>query len=276
MLLQSVHMMQKNSYSMKVFELESPEIGDKFVVRVSLPASYEMMPERRYPVLVVLDGDAALGAATTTMDYINLGSNFGMGKNVPDMIVVGIGYERGAISWLFTRVRDFTPTEDPAFNYNNPHFQIPASGGAKKFHTFLVDSILPAVAANFRVDDALTVLAGHSMGGLFALYAMLQPNPAFHKYILISPFVGWDKRAIFGLEADYAAHNSALKADVFFSYCAAEPTPFYVAEVKDIANAMIQRQYAGFRCAVWDYPEENHFSVIAKAFADGLFALFEG
>jgi predicted alpha/beta superfamily hydrolase len=267
-------MISKNPYSMKVFELEAPSIGDKFVIRVSVPASYEMAPDRNYPVLYVLDGDAAMGVATTTMDYINLGSNFGMGKNVPDMIVVGIGYERGAIPWLFTRVRDFSPTVDASFNYNNPNFQIPASGGADKFYQFLIESVMPAVAENFRVDPSLAVLAGHSMGGLFALYAMLQPNPVFHKYLLASPFVGWDNRVIFKMEEAYAAKHKRLAADVFLSYCAGEPTPFYRDEVVDTYTVMTARKYESFRCVLKEYPEENHFSVISKAFCEGLYALF--
>jgi uncharacterized protein len=275
MTVQPIQMIEKNPYSMKTFVLASPEIGDQFVVRVSVPASYEMVPDRKYPVLVMLDGDAAMGTATTTMDYINLGSNFGMGKNVPDMIVVGIGYERGAIPWLLTRVRDFSPTVDPSFNYNNPNFTIPASGGADKFYAFLVNTILPTVAANFRVDDSLMLLAGHSMGGLFALYAMLQPKPVFHKYMLLSPFVGWDNKFIFKTEEEFAAKNKALAADVFFSYCGAEPTPLYMNEVIEMYQVMAGRKYEGFHCSITDYPEENHFSIIAKAFAEGLYQLFE-
>ena len=270
-----VEMIEKNPYSMKTFVLASQEIGDQFVIRVSVPASYEMVPDRKYPVLLMLDADAAMGVATTTMDYINLGSNFGMGKNVPDMIVVGIAYERGAIPWLFTRVRDFSPTVDPTFNYDNPNFQIPASGGADKFYDFLVNTILPTVEANFRVDRSLMVLAGHSMSGLFGLYAMLQPNPVFHKYLLASPFVGWDNKVIFKMEEEYAATHKALNADVFFSFCGAEPTPPYIDEVKEIFGVMAGRDYEGFRCSLKDYSEENHFSVISKAFAEGLFALFE-
>jgi len=266
---------QRNMHGTATFELESPEVGDTFVVRVSLPASYHMAPDRRYPILVALDGDAAFGAAKTTMDYINLGANFGMGKNVPDMIVVGVGYERGAIPWLLTRVRDFTPSADPSFNYNNPNFKVPASGGAAGFHAFLVERLLPELRSRYRIDDTLSILSGHSMGGLFALYAMLRPNPAFTKYLMISPFVGWDDRRIFSMESERAAAGKDLRAEAFVSYCL-EPTPSYADEIKDIVAALRSRDYDGFSCTLRHYPEENHFSVVAKAFADGLYALFEG
>jgi predicted alpha/beta superfamily hydrolase len=275
MAVQNVEMIQKNPYSMKVFELESPEIGDKFVIRVSVPASYEMAPDAKYPLLIVLDGDAAMGLACTTLDYINLGSNFGLGKNVPDMIVVGIGYERGAIPWLFTRVRDFTPIVDETFNYNNPNFKIPASGQAEKFYDFLVNTIMPTVAANFRVDDSMAMLAGHSMGGVFAMYAMLQDDNPFQKFIMASPFVGWGENAIFKMEEEFADKNKSLKADVYFSYCPIEPTPTYIEEVKQAYKVLSERNYEGFRCTIKEYTAENHFSVYPTAFADGLYWLFE-
>ena len=274
MAVQNVEMIQKNPYSMKVFELESPEIGDKFVIRVSVPASYEMAPDAKYPLLVVLDGDAAMGLARSTMDYINLGSNFGLGKNVPDMIVVGIGYEHGAIPWLLTRVRDFTPTVDGTFNYNNPNFKIPASGQAEKFYDFLVNTVMPTVAANFRVDDSMAMLAGHSMGGVFAMYAMLQENTPFRKYLMASPFVEWGEKAIFKMEEAFAAKNKSLNADVYFSYCPIEPTPEYAEEVKQAYTVLSERKYEGFRSTIKEYTAENHFSVYPMAFAEGLYWLF--
>ncbi len=272
--MNTVKLIEKNSYSMRVFELEAPEIGDRFVVRVSLPGSFGTAPDRRYPVLYVLDGDAALGAAVSTLDYINLGGNFGLGKNVPELIVVGIGYERGPLPWLFTRVRDFTPTADPSFNYNNPAFSIPASGGAEAFYEFLTRSVMPAVASEFPVDPSLALLSGHSMGALFALYAMLKDDTPFHKYIAMSPFIGWDGGVLFKLQAAHAAAGKALRADLALSCCGIEPTPTYIQEVREYRNALEGRACAGLRCLYKEYPEENHFSVLPKAFSEGLYALF--
>lgn len=270
----SVHFIEKNPYGMKVFTLDDPTIQDRFVIRVSVPASYEMRPDARYPVLYVLDGDASMGLATTALDYINLGSNFGLGKNVPDMIVVGIGYERGAIPWLLTRVRDFTPTVDASFNYNNPGFVVPASGGAEAFYAFLTRTLIPTLQANFRTDPSLAVLAGHSMGALFALWAMLKSGSPFHRYIAVSPFVGWDGCALAGIEERFAASSRALPARLFLSSCSVEPTPTYLREVRDYHERLSARHYDGFECRYAEYPEENHFSVVPKAFTDGLYSLF--
>lgn len=251
----------------------SQQVGDVFTIWVALPANYERS-EQSFPVLYVLDGDRSFGLAASTMAYINLGSNFGMGKQIPEMIVVGIGYERGVLPWLSTRVRDFTPTADPSFNYNNPNFRIPTSGKAEAFLHCLRQELMPALKLQYRIDPALNVVASHSMAGLFALYAMLQPEPLFQKYLAVCPFVGWDNKILFELEKRYAQDHQELQAEVFFAITGHEPTPPYCEEVQAFFERLQQRQYRNFRCRLTPYLEDNHFSVWSKAFIDGLVYLF--
>ena len=257
----------------QVFEFDSKHVADTLTIRVMLPESYEHT-EAKYPVLLVLDGDASFGLATSVMSYINLGANFGMGKNIPEMIVVSIGYERGGIPWLLTRVRDFTPTTDPTFNYNNPNFHIPASGLAEQFYKFILEELFPALHEKYRIDPALNVLATHSMGGVFAAYTMFHQKQTFQKIIMACPFVGWDNRVVFKMQEEYAKKNKQLKTDVFISVTSMEPTPPYIEEVNDFHSALVKSNYQDFHCTLKTYPEDNHFSVYSKAFIDGLAYLF--
>lgn len=270
MTLQSVSKQQPGNF---VFEIDSKNVGDKLTVRVMLPGSYEFT-QAKYPMLLVLDGDASFGLATTVMSYINLGANFGMGKNIPEMIVVSVGYERGGIPWLLTRVRDFTPTPDPSFNYNNPNFHVPASGLAESFYKFLLEELFPELEAKYRFDPALKVLATHSMAGVFAAYTMFHQKQTFQKIIMACPFVGWDNRVVFKLQEEYAKKNRQLKADVFLTVTGMEPTPPYIEEVNDFYSALTKSHYQDFHCTLKAYPDDNHFSVWAKVFIDGLAYLF--
>ena len=258
---------------MQAFEIYSKHVGDTLTVRVALPGSYEFT-EANYPVLYVLDGDASFGLATTVMSYINLGANFGMGKNIPEMIVVSIGYERGGIPWLLTRVRDFTPTEDPTFNYNNPNFHVPASGSAESFYKFILEELNPGLKTLYRIDPSMNVLATHSMGGAFAAYTMFQKQQTFQKIIMACPFVGWDNRVLFKMQDEYAKQNKQLKADIFLAVTGLEPTPPYIEEVNDFYKALVKSNYQDLHCTLKTYPEDNHFSVWAKTFIDGLVYLF--
>ncbi len=263
----------KDPVGIQTFELASQFINDRFTIRVALPAMYPVT-DRTYPVLYMLDGDSSFGLAASTLAYVNLGGNFGMGKNIPEMIVVSIAYDRGALPWLFTRVRDFSPTVDPTFNYNNPNFQIPESGQAEKFYQFFSEELIPTLMAHYRIDPALAVLAGHSMGGLWGLYTLFHEQRLFHKYILASPFVGWDNNSIQQFEAAYAQQQRALPADVFFSVTGHEPTPTYIEEVHTFYKTLQDRNYANLRTHLAVYHDENHFSVWPKAFLDGLVYIF--
>ena len=270
MTLQSTTKLQPG---MQAFEVASKHVGDTLTVRVALPGSYEFT-DAKYPVLYILDGDASFGLATSVMSYINLGANFGMGKNIPEMIIVSIGYERGGIPWLLTRVRDFTPTPDPTFNYNNPNFHVPASGLAESFYKFILEELNPALHAQYRIDPSLNVLATHSMGGVFAAYTMFHKKQTFQKILMACPFVGWDNRVIFKMQDEYAKQHKQLRADVFLAVTGIEPTPPYIEEVNDFYSTIVKSNYQDFHCILKTYPEDNHFSVWAKAFIDGLVYLF--
>ena len=257
----------------QMFEIESQHVGDAFTIRVALPASYEA-GDKTYPVLYCLDSDGSFGLAASTMAYINLGANFGMGKNIPEMIVVGIGYERGLIPWLFTRVRDFTPSEDPSFNYNNPAFQIPESGKADQFLQFLREELMPSLESLYRIDASLNVVASHSMSALFAIYEMLQPERIFQKYILACPFVEWAGDTMFQMEAAYAEQTQELEADAFVTITGQEPTPSYIESTHKFMKILKERDYKNFNFDFVSYENDNHFSVWPKALIDGLVYVF--
>ena len=74
-----------NLYNTQKKILISKEVGDAFDIYVSVPDDY-MESDMSYPVLYVLDGDVAYGMATSIARYLQIGGN------IPELIVVGIGY----------------------------------------------------------------------------------------------------------------------------------------------------------------------------------------
>ena len=257
----------------EVFTLDSRKVDEQYTIRVFLPYSYED-EGKSFPVMYLFDSDRSFGMAETSLSYLNLGLNFGMGKNVPEMIIVGIGYERGLIPWLFTRVRDFTPSEDSSFNYNNPNFQIPESGKADDFLEFLRDELIPLIENTYRVDPSLKIAASHSMSGLFCLYSVISYPGLFQKAIIGSPFVGWDNKYLFNCEEEFSKTHDALPLKAYFSVTGGEPTPDYIEEVRDFVKTLKGRNYKSLEVELCDYPEENHFSSWPKVFSDGLIYLF--
>src|SRR5262245_60341672 len=68
----------------RTYRIASRTLGETRVIDVSLPASYRSDSTRRYPLLLVLDGEFEHQiAASTARFYAETGQ-------VPDMIVVGV------------------------------------------------------------------------------------------------------------------------------------------------------------------------------------------
>jgi hypothetical protein len=132
------------------FRIESAILGETRHVGVALPPSYQAStPGRRYPVVVVLDGEASLGPATAAADEL---ARYGQ---IPEVVIVAVENTN--------RLRDLTP----------PGLSVSGSStheGGDRFLDFVEKELLPAVDARFR-GAAPRALVGHSSGGILATYA---------------------------------------------------------------------------------------------------------
>src|SRR5512136_2430684 len=76
---------ESNLYNTQKKIIFSESVDDTFHIFISLPNSYKVS-DKKYPVLYVLDGDVAFGMAVSISRYLEIG------ENIPELIVVGIGY----------------------------------------------------------------------------------------------------------------------------------------------------------------------------------------
>ncbi|MCB0189453.1 MAG: alpha/beta hydrolase, partial [Caldilineaceae bacterium] len=120
-----------------VHQLYPAAIDQKYVVTVQLPYRYHDDADARYPVLYLLDGDQFFGMVTDTVRLLQ------HAKELPDLIVVGIGYGTDAAEHFVQRVRDYAPSAVE---------QYPFAGGAAAFHSFLTDEVIPFVDAHYRTN----------------------------------------------------------------------------------------------------------------------------
>jgi enterochelin esterase-like enzyme len=147
---------------LQISSFPSKTFGDTATVRVWLPPGYEEAANAavKYPVLYLLDGQNLFDKCTTfgqktewqvdeTMTRL-----IGAGK-IPPMIVVGVDNagER--------RADEYLPYQDFAFHTT------PGEPAGKRFPSFLVNEVLPYVAAKYRVmpGPEHTTIGGSSYGG---------------------------------------------------------------------------------------------------------------
>lgn len=144
------------------------------------------VPAAGYPVLYVLDGNAAFSVAAFLARSAASRREV-TGQAAP--LVVGIGYPGKQDFDVPARRRDYTPSSDAA--------AAPGStGGAGRFLEFIETEVKPLVAARYPVDRRRQALFGHSFGGLFVLHALFARPEGFSTYIASSPSIWWADRAV--------------------------------------------------------------------------------
>ena len=144
---------------------------------VSLPESYsdEALSYRKYPLLIVLDGNVHFKVISGMANY--MGADRYRSWKIPEMIVVGIQN--------VDRRRDYTPDKIITVRENN-------SGGGERFLSFLEDELIPELDKNYRTTS-YRILFGHSLGGLLATHAYLKEETLFNAFIAVDPSFGtWE------------------------------------------------------------------------------------
>jgi predicted alpha/beta superfamily hydrolase len=212
------------------------------------------------------------------------------------LLVVGVGYRRGELgSTVDIRGRDLTPSYDEVYDRVYPG-RLP-TGGAARFLDFLRTELMPWIGKRYPVDDNDATLFGHSLGGLFATYAMLTAPETFAKYVVSSPSYWWDKEMMFEYEATYAATHSDLRAKAFFgigefedadgrvredmnmpeeerAITAAFPINM-VATMNTFVDQLAGRRYPSLQLARDVFPGEFHITVAPVVLSRGLRWLFD-
>jgi predicted alpha/beta superfamily hydrolase len=152
--------------------LYSAAVQDSFALYIQLPKGYRPSQNRTYPVVFLLDANVYFEAVKAQL------------AKLTPVILVGIGYrDIGLLDSL--RQRDYTyPLAAPADSF-------PVSGGGQRFLAFLTQELIPYVDHQYKTDPGQRSLLGHSLGGYFAVYALLEGlktgQPAFTHYVAASP-----------------------------------------------------------------------------------------
>lgn len=181
----------------QVWSVPDPVSGRNYEVFVSLPASYEAEPNRRYPVLYVTDADYAFPIIRQIARRVNLD-----GPVIEEYILVGLSYAVGE-GGMSSRTRDYTPVR-----IND------RTGGGVAYQAYLKTQALPFIEDRFRADPERRILLGHSYGGLLGAQILFSEPELFDGYILGSPSFWFGDHAMMQTEADYARAHTDLPARV--------------------------------------------------------------
>jgi predicted alpha/beta superfamily hydrolase len=246
-------------------------------IRVALPASYDVAPDRKYPVLWVLDAPLMLRTVVGILNTLVIGNH------APEMIVIGVGSRsEDGLAGIGRRVMDFSPP--------GPDYFPPGEAGAAwqalaplpefphkadEFLALLVDELRPQLAARYRFSGE-HALFGHSAGGMFAAYALFKRPGAFDKMIVGSPYLQGVRGAVFKAEADHATRAKDLDVRLFLAAGDREVDEYFLA-ISGIVSSMVRlsetlrlRQYPSLKLETRIFTGEDHYTVVPRIVSEGI------
>lgn len=244
--------------------LTSKVLAREFQISVSLPWTYDAS-RKRYPVLYMTDADSGFGLGHAAYAAAQLDAE------IPETILVGIGYgvdftKGGFSTWSQRRAGELTPTAVK---------DRPGSGEGPLFARFLREELIPFVDARYRTQPDDRTLVGGSLGGLFAVYTLLQHPGVFQQFVVRSPSLWWDDRAMFALERDYAARHRDLAVTIYTSMGTLETT-LMRSTWQDFFQTLQGRQYKSLRVIVANMNDAKHATAIGMSLYPGLKAVLGG
>ena len=269
-----------------VFDIRSEHADADFQLWVAepIPGLVPFPPGPR-TVLWVLDANLFFG---TAVEMTRLMSQ--LYGELPPLLVVGVAYpmQLPAVQ-AELRARDFTPTADAGFARmagslpGAPPPTLPEGrrlGRAPEFLRFLTEEAHPFLASRYEMADD-SVLFGSSLGGLFALYALMERPDAFAAYAAVSPALWWDQGLLLARAAERAAAGEALDARVFLAVGGEEEradVPMLasfrmVSNLRAFADCLNGAQLPGLELELWVAEGESHTSVVPVGLLRALRAL---
>ena len=172
---------QENQFLQKVGVLDSlysKSLKEHRKIYVQMPENYNPTSNQKYPVLYLLDGEVFLPTVNNVLSFYS-------GGFTPEMVIIGISNNEN-------RMRDLTTSKVTEL-FGMPLEQ--ENGEAANFSKFIETELIPFVENKYPVTNFRSLI-GHSYGGLFTIYTLINHSHLFSNYLAIDPSLDWDSQKL--------------------------------------------------------------------------------
>ncbi len=262
---QSVSLNKNNNTSKSEFQtqqsfvLNSKYTKHDYLIQISVPAGEA--PNGGFPILYVLDGNAAFDSAANIAKSVGAGANR---LGLDPIAIVAIGYPMQSTFDTKKRALDYTPKASTEFQKQSKY----QYGGAEQFIKFIEQELKPVIHSKIKVNSQQQSLFGHSFGGLFVLHTFFTQPQTFQRYFAASPSLWFDHYALLNRQNDWLNHRE--NSDQTLMLMTTVGTHEHRKNTAPDANSM-QKQNAFYQNFLdqrshqfmyWDYkhPAEQHLT----------------
>jgi predicted alpha/beta superfamily hydrolase len=220
-------------------------------------------------VLYILDGDIYFQSMSGMVQFMSSGINGNY--QIPAFIVVGIPNTN--------RIRDLTPTELTDLPPGPVPPGLSETGGGDSFFRFLNTELFPRIESDYRTMP-YRALAGHSIGGLIGLYALMTQEHMFNAYLIMDPSLWWENKMLVAMAEDHFPTLNESTSSVYISSAslmADENAPSMAVDAERFSTILEEAATRTGLRSYWDYLErEDHGSIPLLSLYNGLSFVFAG
>lgn len=242
--------------TVKTLALKSTVLGEERIVLIRTPPGYETN-KLSYPVLYMTDGDAHLAHTSGTVQFL------AQNGRMSELIVVGVTNT--------DRTRDLTPAKSTNKNAAG-ELQFPTAGGADNFLKFFETELIPAIEKDYRVQP-YRILAGHSLGGLFTIHAMIAKPGLFHSYVAVSPSLQWENGEALKRAEEFLNKQKEMNVTLYTSI--GNETGGISENFDRFKDVLSKTNIKGFAWNAERMTDEDHGSVVLRSHYFGLRKVYE-
>ena len=209
----------------------SKYLNEKRSIEIQLPRSYDVDLDKKYPLMIVLDGDYMFNIVAGSVDYLSYWGD------IPENLIVGINQKD-------TRFKDSSVFD------NITHTPITSTAS---FYDFIVNEVIPYFSKNYRISN-FRVILGQERTANFANFFLLKKNPVFRGVISISPKISKNMNSY--LSENLSKTNSKIVYTLSTSKKDFESIFKNVSELNNSLDS-INNKNLKFESLIFD--EENHY-----------------
>ena len=227
--------------------IPSSKLQEDREITIILPTSYEKENQKRYPLLVVLDGEYLLAPFQGAVNFACYWDD------IPEIIIVAINQNKNGQRYIDTEV--------------NESNGLPIEKGSQ-FFEFIGQELLPYVEKNYRLS-AFKMIAGHDVTAGFINFYLYKDQPLFNAYISLSPELSKD------MEKQIPERLKTITQPTFYYISTSNSDVKKMqkrileldASIKSVTNPNLNYKLDNFTNA-------SHYSSVLNALPEALYQLF--
>lgn len=230
-------------------DIQSQKLNATRQITVVTPASYDLPSNKnkKYPLLVLLDGDYLVDPFSGTLSYTEYWND------LPEVIIVGINQNRNNERKTDCRIDKETGLPDEF---------------GEKFFDFMVTELMPQIEKKYRVSP-FKIIAGHDLTAGYMNFFLYKENPLFSAYIALSPELPKE------METDLASRLADIKTPIYYYLATADGDVQKMQKkiktldenIKKLSNPTLKYYFDDIKGA-------SHYSLVTYAIPEALYHIF--